>query len=564
MSEFKIDKILIIDDSEDFRNLLLKFFEKVCPHSDISVYDLLKGKPPETFDWEQYDLIILDYDLGNGENGLEWLKCYKTSRSFPATIMLTAQGNEEVVVKAFRYGAQDYLSKSGLTKGRLIDSVKCALEKHKKESEQAEPQQARVHLYNKDRFYRSLENVQKNDVIILSEIDKFQSLRDEIGLLTADKLANFVSEKILKIITDSNYAKEITRIGDSSVAILIRDYQNDDKGSKICEEICKIFDQATYEGQSGAIEFSLSLAAIFVTSDQADSDTILKQADSACRIARKTPGNSFIINETASSADEVEVDTQLAAQIQNAFSEERVKPHYQALIKLSDMAPKFESIEYYQVRINLIDLDEGPIEAREFLPVLKNSKMLKDLDRWLINSCLQQIAINNTSDTGRAGFFVSITEESLTDIMFSKWLESELAVLDLDSINDALVLEISADNYIRYQKQASFLIKTLRQKHNILFALTKVDETSSLQQCLSLSSFDFIMFTPFYDDKNMTEQQVHTIVNKAKEFSCLSVANKIESNESMVSAMSCNLDFICGYFVQPPQDTFLETEVVEV
>jgi EAL domain-containing protein (putative c-di-GMP-specific phosphodiesterase class I) len=42
------------------------------------------------------------------------------------------------------------------------------------------------------------------------------------------------------------------------------------------------------------------------------------------------------------------------------------------------------------------------------------------------------------------------------------------------------------------------------------------------------------------------------------------VANKIENNDALMSAMQCEFDFISGYFLQPPQDNILETEVVEV
>jgi len=68
MSNLNIKKILIIDDSEDFRKLMIKFFEKVCAEATIDVYDPADGKPSETFVWKKYNLIILDYDLGNGEN----------------------------------------------------------------------------------------------------------------------------------------------------------------------------------------------------------------------------------------------------------------------------------------------------------------------------------------------------------------------------------------------------------------------------------------------------------------------------------------------------------------
>jgi len=88
MAEQNINQILVIDDSVDFRNLLVKFFGSVCPGAAVDVYDPADGKPSETFAWDKYDLLILDYDLGNGESGLEWLRLYKTSSSFPPTIGL--------------------------------------------------------------------------------------------------------------------------------------------------------------------------------------------------------------------------------------------------------------------------------------------------------------------------------------------------------------------------------------------------------------------------------------------------------------------------------------------
>jgi EAL domain-containing protein (putative c-di-GMP-specific phosphodiesterase class I) len=42
------------------------------------------------------------------------------------------------------------------------------------------------------------------------------------------------------------------------------------------------------------------------------------------------------------------------------------------------------------------------------------------------------------------------------------------------------------------------------------------------------------------------------------------VATKIEDNDAMMAVMSCNLDIISGYFLQPPQANIMETEVVEV
>jgi len=563
MSEQEIKQILVIDDSVDFRNLLLKFFAAVCPGATIDVYDPADGKPSETFIWDKYDLIILDYDLGNGESGLEWLRLYKTSSDFPPTIMLTAQGNEETVVNAFRYGAQDYLSKTGLTKGRMIESINAALKKHQEESKKVDTQQFRVHIYNKEKFYRSLENAKDKDIIILIEVDKFQSLKDNIGMLSADKTASFISEKIINLVADSEHTRDITRIGDASIAIFIHDYQKDDQGKVICEQLCKQFDNTKFEIDGKQIDFALNIASIYISDEPTDPETIMKQLDIACRAARDKPGNSYI-NDKLKDKDQLEIDEKLNTNIINAFSENRVKPQYQSFIKLSDTDSKFESIEYYQVRINLVDIDGDIIETREFIPVVENKNMQKEMDRWVINSCIQKISKNTSPDSGNSGFFISLTKDSLTDILFSKWLESELVVQGISDMANVLVLEISLNNYMKYEKQASFLIKTLGEKYSILFALTDITESKNLKKILSHSKFDFIMMSPFTGENKMSENEIEDIVKLGKEFSCLSMAAKIEDNDAMMAAMGCNLDYISGYFLQPPQENLLETEVLEV
>jgi EAL domain-containing protein (putative c-di-GMP-specific phosphodiesterase class I) len=108
------------------------------------------------------------------------------------------------------------------------------------------------------------------------------------------------------------------------------------------------------------------------------------------------------------------------------------------------------------------------------------------------------------------------------------------------------------------------LIKTIGEKLKILFALTDITGSSNLENILSQSKFDFIMMSPFTGENKMSENKIGNIVNIGKNFSCASVATKIEDNDAMVTAMTCNLDFISGFFMQPFQENIMETEVVEV
>lgn len=122
-------KILIIDDSEDFRSLLTVYLKKEFKDARIVEYEFdLLGRPPDNYDWSEYDVLLLDYKLGEHEDGLEWLKSFRKKPGFPPTIILTAEGDEYVAVRAVKLGAAEYINKKDISPGRLKQLIEEAVE----------------------------------------------------------------------------------------------------------------------------------------------------------------------------------------------------------------------------------------------------------------------------------------------------------------------------------------------------------------------------------------------------------------------------------------------------
>jgi len=117
-------KILIIDDSKDFRALVRLYLSKHLKEARLVEYEIENlGKPDPDFDWSEYDVLLLDYNLGGGENGFTWLKEFSSAKGFPPTIVLTAEGDEYIAVKAIKLGAADYLNKIDLSPKRLAEVI---------------------------------------------------------------------------------------------------------------------------------------------------------------------------------------------------------------------------------------------------------------------------------------------------------------------------------------------------------------------------------------------------------------------------------------------------------
>jgi len=117
-------KILVVDDAKDFRALARVYLAKKLPDAEVVEYEIeTVGKPADDFDWSQFDVLLLDYNLGGGEDGFSWLKEFKRKPGFPPTIILTAEGDEYIAVKAIKLGAADYMNKVDVSPSRLAEAV---------------------------------------------------------------------------------------------------------------------------------------------------------------------------------------------------------------------------------------------------------------------------------------------------------------------------------------------------------------------------------------------------------------------------------------------------------
>jgi eukaryotic-like serine/threonine-protein kinase len=188
-------KILIIDDSSDFRALLRLYLNKELKDIEIVEYDFDNlGKPPENYDWTPYDILFLDYKLGPSEDGLKWLKEFRNKPGFPPTIVLTAEGDEYVAVKSIKLGAADYINKVDIKPKRIAEMVAEATEFSKR---------SETSLNNEiNDATRIISSVHKKDVVPDNSLDigyKFVRMIGE-GAMSKVYLAERVKDKMTVVL----------------------------------------------------------------------------------------------------------------------------------------------------------------------------------------------------------------------------------------------------------------------------------------------------------------------------------------------------------------------------
>ena len=120
-------KLIIVDDSKEYMTLLRRMLANAIPDIEVTEYDPeQQGRPGVDFDWSLYDVLLIDYQLGLHENGLEWIKHYRESPGFPPCILMTSMGDEYVAASAIKLGASDYIKKDDINTDRIAGLVSSA------------------------------------------------------------------------------------------------------------------------------------------------------------------------------------------------------------------------------------------------------------------------------------------------------------------------------------------------------------------------------------------------------------------------------------------------------
>ena len=122
--------ILIIDDCQEDREMLLRYFEQMSQQEFHIIQTDSGSEGWEYCQSEKPDCILIDYQMPDLD-GLEFIRALakKEEERFLPVLMLTGQGSESLASEAMKGGASDYLVKGKLTAEGLLRAVTRAIEK---------------------------------------------------------------------------------------------------------------------------------------------------------------------------------------------------------------------------------------------------------------------------------------------------------------------------------------------------------------------------------------------------------------------------------------------------
>lgn len=223
------DKILIVDDDDDVRVMLVTALSK---H-----YDVVEANSGETAltiaSQGDVRLVLLDIMMP-GINGLETcLRLRRNPRSCHATIvMLTARKQEDDVINGLKMGADDYL-----VKPFNFSELKARIDSHLRRQWRELQASPLTGLPGNRQIQQILATNLKANVpfaVIYADLNNFKAYNDRYGFTAGDEVLNFTANVLTNAVLDAGDCQTdfVGHIGGDDFIIVT--------SPNSCEPICQL------------------------------------------------------------------------------------------------------------------------------------------------------------------------------------------------------------------------------------------------------------------------------------------------------------------------------------
>ena len=557
----EITQALIIDDDEDYRNLIARKLGRSFPGLKIREVDPLSEElPGEAYDWEELDFILLDYHLGIDKTGLDWFKQFPPGL-LPATILLTAKGSEELAVKAMKLGIDDYIVKEHFDNERLTGSIRECVDKKNLERTKLRNITKQSEVFNKSSFIQRLKLITNRKSIdnhlVLINPESYRQIGKQKGINHQDNYIKFISETIHEYLLANEISHNIFIYREEYIAVILE--VNSYK--RHLDNIFELLEDKKYYINN--IQYSCSIHVGVISPQTFEAKELEKSDFELLSIAMvlcnsvKTNAKKRICNygdidikEQGPAGTPKFTEVLQTFNIDNAIKDGRVVANYQPWIYVqSDQNKNLKHI--YDVRIEFIDTRGNTISHDILIKLLDNPYAKRIVDRWTLKSTAGRLQeYSNTKDRNNINMAVKITLSSYTDAKFIPWLRTLLTEANLP--NDCLLIEVDASQIIRSPEDFKLLVNTVGIEYKIKFILSGIAQIDLYSEVREMHVFDYIKLNINLLTYGRPRDPLRKLVYQIKYDGSEIIAVNISNAEMLVMANEFDVDYMHGYLIGRP------------
>ncbi|PDT06642.1 EAL domain-containing protein [Rhizobium sp. M1] len=343
--------------------------------------------------------------------------------------------------------------------------------------------------------------------VMLIDIDHFKVVNDTMGHPVGDQLLCQVAIRLKKSVRDLD---TVARLGGDEFAILLPEIQTtDDLDWVACSILERFKESFLLDGKEVYVSCSVGIA--ISPDDSTDVNDLVKYADSAMYLAKRSGRNSFRFYSKDLTVG-VEERMQLESELRRAIEREELELHYQPKVLLvSGVMIGSEAL------LRWPHPEMGMIPPVRFIPVAEDTGLIVELGRWVLREAcktakelnadchhLHKIAVNLSGKQFQCSRLVNEIAEILGETgCRAEWIEIEITesllldrkgetlqtLLKLRQMGFSIAIDDFGTGYSALNYLARFPIDTLKIDRSFINSSDKRNEELvkailSIAQCL--------------------------------------------------------------------------------
>ncbi|HSH73117.1 MAG TPA: EAL domain-containing protein [Methylophilaceae bacterium] len=218
--------------------------------------------------------------------------------------------------------------------------------------------------------------------LMFLDIDHFKEVNDTLGHDKGDILLKEAAQRLLSCVRETD---TVARFGGDEFIVILSQLEDLSSVERIANNLlAKLVEPFQLDNEVAYV--SISIGITLYPDDAATHDELIKNADQAMYLAKKSGRNRFNYF-TPSMQEAAQIYRKLANDMRPALTEQQYRVYYQPILHLAT-----GSIHKAEALIRWQHPTRGLISPAEFIPIAEETGMINDIGDWVFFTAAQQAA----------------------------------------------------------------------------------------------------------------------------------------------------------------------------
>ncbi len=538
-------KVVVVDDDPAQANFAATILSKagieVCTVTEsLKTLDTLRSFKPE--------LILMDVYMPDA-SGLELTAIIREQKDLMdiPIVYLSGEHDPDKQLDALSVGGEDFLTKPIRPK-HLIGTVRNRIDRSRQlrqgvsenRRREVDPALVRKHILERlERLHDSSAVAGKTTGLLYLEIDNPLLLLERVNLDGIDEVMASIKRLTREV---AHKEDRIARFGDFCL-VLTAQRERQEQLQELAQQIKVAVDRCQFSAAKNQFNTKVSIGMRLLEKSDGNVHDLISDAIRACHQSREKGGGGILIQRSVKPVEQKKTGVREDGGLLERITDwDNLQLVYQPIVPLQR-----EHRPLYQCLLQMRAENGRIMPAREFLPAVEQTGKILKLDRWVIIRALVTLRKLHKKKARSPKLMISQSATALKDLQRIPWIGESMAKTRIKG--RALVLEFPFPEITSDPQGARDYLASLQQL-GIGISLNCTSELDALLQNLNLLPADYI---------KITEAQIRNypdtwdrLVEAAHKLNKRIIVSRVEHPELLGQLWASEVDYIQGYFVQPP------------